>query len=232
MKSKILICSLLTFIFAGAVSAHQPRLVYRMSQSSENNPIVISNPDISQAFYGILDGNSDYYQLVLPSEQEIYLNLLLPDLSHVKYSAGKAVEYDKNVYVTLIGNKNKQEIKLGGADTFKEKFFEEFAGDNYLRGPEVKQLLPADTYRIKVSSVDKPAKYVFVIGEKETFPANEGINAIKSLPDLKVNFFEKSVFTSYWNKIGLGLGIIFVVFILVLIFLVWFGRFIYRKIKK
>jgi len=119
MKSKILICSLLTFIFAGAVSAHQPRLVYRMSQSSENNPIVISNPDISQAFYGILDGNSDYYQLVLPSEQEIYLNLLLPDLSHVKYATGKTVEYDKNIYVTLIGNKNKQEIKLGGVDTFK-----------------------------------------------------------------------------------------------------------------
>ncbi len=59
MKKYILtICILLTF---GFVSAHQPRLIF---DKFAGQMINIKNPEISQAFYGILSGQENVFRII------------------------------------------------------------------------------------------------------------------------------------------------------------------------
>ena len=64
----------------GICSAHQPRLE-RNQVSDETNPIVITKPEISQAFYGILSGHTDYYQIKMDTGFQLFVSLVVPDLS-------------------------------------------------------------------------------------------------------------------------------------------------------
>jgi hypothetical protein len=41
----------------------------------------IQNPEISQAFYGILSGQQDVYQIVSDTGFLLYVNLVVPDIS-------------------------------------------------------------------------------------------------------------------------------------------------------
>jgi hypothetical protein len=46
----------------GICSAHQPRIEFGQPHP-KSNPVIVSNPEISQAFYGDLQGQPDYYQI-------------------------------------------------------------------------------------------------------------------------------------------------------------------------
>jgi hypothetical protein len=61
MKKKLLFsCTLL--LFFGFSFAHQPRIVFDQVHN-ETNPIIVTSPEISQAFYGNLHGQEDIYHL-------------------------------------------------------------------------------------------------------------------------------------------------------------------------
>jgi predicted membrane protein len=59
---KLFVPVLAVFMMLGICSAHQPRIEFDQSHP-ETNPVVVSNPEISQAFYGDLQGQPDYYQI-------------------------------------------------------------------------------------------------------------------------------------------------------------------------
>ncbi len=46
----------------GTCSAHQPRITFGEFHP-KGNPVIVTHPEISQAFYGDLSGQSDYYQI-------------------------------------------------------------------------------------------------------------------------------------------------------------------------
>jgi hypothetical protein len=225
MQKKILVFILSAFLFFPlATYAHQPRLVYNYPPSTKESPIVIEKPDISQAFYGELNKKSDFYKIKLTEDKALYFNILIPDLSHLNFisfgekSVAKA-KVNNAPIVKITNNLNKEEVVFGGDNTFTERFFEEFGGDNYWKGPEIKQNFLKGDYLIEVSSQSTIGKYVLAVGDIEAFSADEAWNAIKSMPDLKKNFFEKSIFSSYWNKIGLflgGAGLLFFGFVVVI----------------
>ena len=75
LKSIILLFIL--FLSICAVSAHQPRLEVGVN-SSMSNPIVVQNPEISQAFYGSLNGQPDYYKITSNKTFELLVNILVP----------------------------------------------------------------------------------------------------------------------------------------------------------
>ncbi|MDP2909991.1 MAG: hypothetical protein Q8N69_02890, partial [bacterium] len=73
MRKLFLIAAAL-FLFPLFAFAHQPRIV-------EGNGLTqIKNPDISQAFYGDLNGGAHEFEINLPQAKEIYLGILVPDL--------------------------------------------------------------------------------------------------------------------------------------------------------
>jgi len=163
--------------------AHQPRLV-------EGDFTLIENPEVSQAFYGELKGEPDYYQIQAEILIKLYVGILVPDVENIGKDVSVEVSKDDEFYYLL-----------DGVNFEWQAFYEEFAGDDYFEGPELsaggEDGLPqgveaeAGKYTLKVFSPDNQGKYVLVVGEKEEFPLNEMLNTLVSLPRLK-KFFDKS----------------------------------------
>ncbi|MGZ7050099.1 MAG: hypothetical protein ACXVHO_08840, partial [Methanobacterium sp.] len=76
-KFKFIILLFVLFLSICAVSAHQPRVELGVN-TTPANPIIIQNPEVSQAFYGNLKGNPDYYQITSDKPFKLYLGLLVP----------------------------------------------------------------------------------------------------------------------------------------------------------
>jgi len=190
--NKWIIYLFLLLISIVTVSAHQPRIV-------TTDFTQVQNPEISQAFYGILDGEPEYFEIQSQVPFKLYVGILVPDVEYI----------DKDVSAKVTSNK--KEIFLLDGTAFEWTYFhEEFAGDSYYKGPEKELEVNPGTYNIEVFSPDNQGKYVLVVGKKEEFPLNEWVNTIVTLPKLK-KFFDKSPFTAFFNLIGLSLLIIILV---------------------
>jgi hypothetical protein len=239
-KVALLTVPISLLVLVSATLAHQPRIV-----SGELTQI--ENPEVSQAFYGQLKGKPDYYQIKSDGPFSFYVGILVPDLEgigkDISVEIRKGHEYDER---QPEHEHEKGEILffLNGLDHEWTYYYEEFGGDSYYKGPELRRNpdeegLPRGvdvdegTYTIKVFSPDNEGKYVLVVGEREEFPLNEVINTLFVLPRLKAEFFGKSPWTAYFNLIGLFLLIsvlVIVGIVVVVVVLVKRGRK-KRKIK-
>ncbi len=216
MKHKILYVFLLAItFFPAAASAHLPRLV------GGGDLTVVSQPQISQAFYGELKNAPHFFEITLPEAGELYLNILVPDI--------KDIRKDISAELYRQAGNEKHSVKLLNGPNFSwEIFHEEFANDNYFSGPEYKAELPAGTYIAKIFSPDNYGKYVFVVGEAEKFTIGETLKLFWILPLLKITFFNTSPLTlagSVLGKFFLG-GLAGIIFLLAAIIVV------VKKIKK
>ena len=196
MKNKILLFGAISCVFflANTASAHQPRLVWDLA-NSHDSPIVVSNPEISQAFYGTLKNKPEYYEIKLDEPAVVYLNLLTPD------NIDAAVNTSARVFKL---NSSDSDIKafLNGKRFNWESYYEDFAGDYYMKGPESSTYLKTGKYLVEITSEKNDGKYVLVVGQKESFPLNEAMSMVLNLPKLKLVFFEEPVFMLASGIIG------------------------------
>lgn len=208
--NKILVAGLILVLFLsiGAISAHQPRLDTETTVSVEN-PIIVDNPEISQAFYGQLNGKPVYYQIKSDEAFQLYVNLLVPS------SPGQGGEF---ISAEVTDASGKVILFLNGTNSTWTPYFEEFGGDYYLKGPEATLKVPAGTYNIKIFNSQNQGKYSVAIGKIEAFPANEALTALFTLPLLKEQFFAKPITTIFLEFLGiiLALGSLMVLFTLIL----------------
>lgn len=206
-KKATFIIILIIFLSLSFSIAHQPRLA--SDSSSLENPIVVSNPEISQAFYGDLNGNPAYYKISSKEEFRLYVNLLVPDTpgSGEKLVSAEILDENQNILASLDGNNFDWEV-----------FFEPFGGDSYLQGPEFNQTVPAGTYYIKVFNNENQGSYSLAIGDIETFPPDESLNAILLLPILKAGFFQVPVVEVFPQFLGIiiALGVFMVIYTLLI----------------
>jgi len=179
------------------VSAHQPRLDLGTSISIEN-PIIVDDPEISQAFYGRLNGKPVYYQIQSPKPFQLYVNLLVPT------SPGQGGEL---VSAEVTDSSGAVIMFLNGTNSTWNPYFEEFGGDYYLKGPEESLNVPAGTYNLRVFNSQNQGKYSIAIGKIEAFPANEAITTLFTLPLLKEQFFGKPVSTLFFEFLGIILAL-------------------------
>ena len=199
--SPLLILALVAISF-GAVTiaqAYQPRLV----ESGEL--VLIKNPEVSQAFYGELKGREAYYLIELKQAGDLYLQLLVPDLPWISKDKTAGVEY-----LPELGERAVNFAQLDLPPEQWKKYFEEYAGDNYWQGPELKKPAEAGYYVVKISSPDNQGKYVLAAGQIEEFPAGEAVKALVTIPLLKKDFFQEPLTQWFNGKIGryAGLGLI------------------------
>jgi len=193
MKKLFIIIGL--FLIIQAAHAHQPRIV-------EDEITEVKNPEISQAFYGELDGQPERYEITMDREFELYLGVLVPDLEDIDKDVGFIVYKDGEI--------------LWGFDGLQHEwtyFWEEFAGDGYFEGPELRSnekpeypkgvLVDGGSYEVEVYSPDNMGKYVLAVGTIESFPLDETINAIKTIPKLKADFFGKPAISAFATKFSL-----------------------------
>jgi hypothetical protein len=190
--------------------AHQPRIVFDQNASIEN-PVKIEDPEISKAYYGNLKGSADFYKIESFQPFKLYLNILAPDLSDSR------TDFDVDII-----SQNKTLFVLNGTAHDWTKFHEEFAGDNYIQGPEIEKNMSAGDYYIKVYSKDNEGKYSLAVGDVESFPPKESIRVLLSLPRIKSDFFEKPAYHAYFGKIGMFLLVpLVILLIIILILLFW-----------
>jgi len=211
MRNIILISLLFCVIISGSAYAHQPRIV-------SEDVTIIRNPEISQAFYGELKGQHDHYNIIEEEGFDLYVSILVPELPGIGKDVSVAIEPIDDIENNFI-------YFLNGTDFQWERYYEEFGGDYYYQGPDIKVEADPGGYDIHVMSTDNLGKYVLVVGQIESFPIDEFINTIITLPELKQEFFEKPWYTAYFNLIGVFL----VVILLVLIAALYIA---YRLIKK
>ena len=224
MTKKSLVFFVAVILFLPLVtSAHQPRLV-------KNNQIKVSNPEISQAFYGELKGQPQEYSIFSAQPFRLYLGLLVPDISGAKTDISVAVLSNGQTLANLDGRNFKW-----------MPYFEKFGGDAYLWGPEFSaadsnrtaglkgQEMPAGNYIIKVSSPDNLGKYSLAIGDVENFPPREIINALYLVPQLKINFFAYPTL-KLLSSIYIWLYLFFLYLLAFIFGLVY--RYLLRKLAK
>jgi hypothetical protein len=187
-----------------AVSAHQPRLEVGVN-SSMSNPIVVKNPEISQAWYGNLKGQPDYYMISSDKPFELFANILVPQ------SPGISSDF---VSAQITDSSGKTLALLGGKQSSWTPMFEEFGGDYYLQGPTFDQNVSAGTYYIKVFNQNNIGKYSLATGAIEAFPPDESLKALISIPMLKEQIFGKPITTLFFEFVGiiLALGTLMVLF--------------------
>jgi hypothetical protein len=199
MRQNLLILTLIlaavSLVAANNAQAHQPRYI------QDNQLVLIKNPAVSQAFYGELKEWPAYYLIDLKKAQELYFQILVPDLPKIQKDKSVTVEY-----LAELGKPAAAFAALDPGSVAWKGFYEEYAGDNYLEGPEVKKTGEAGYYIIKISNPDNAGKYVLVVGEKEEFPPREIAKALITIPQLKVKFFDKPLWQSFQGKIGKYLG--------------------------
>lgn len=207
---------LLLFGSVSVASAHQPRIV-------SVNPTVVTEPDVSQAFYGTLTGSPQEFRIQIPlNQKQLYLGVLVPVLPEIKTDVFARVFKDQQ----LVG------VIQSPTDVWPV-FHEDFANDDYYQGPEATFDVTAGEYRVEVTRPNDTGKYVLVVGEKESFPPGEIWNAITTLPTLKANFFNKPWWTAFTNKSGMFLGLGAVLVLVGFWLLGWLIRsYVLHKNKK
>ena len=202
--------------FANTALAHLPRIV-------TGDKVVVSNPEVSQAFYGELNGNPAEYTFTSDRLFDLYVNILVPEPSNPdgRYSVG--------IY-RLVNGQDEIVATLPSDSIIWQEIWEEFGRDFYMKGPEFenKQEAAGD-YRVVVSSADNKGKYVLAIGQKEQFIWQEILKVYYIVPLLKLNFFHSSLWQFLLTPFVL-FGAMALVSIFIII--VWFIYLIQKAIKK
>lgn len=223
MKGGVIVLTVLLFGLMGIASAHQLRIVMDIFNNSISQPIVISNPEVSQAFYGNLTGKPAFYALSADSGFLLYLNILSPDINNsrkdfsaviYKFTPGEIPGVDNGTLVSV----------LNGTSFEWAKFYEEFAGDSYWSGPSYENPEEAGMYIIKIYNPGNSGRYSLSVGKNEVFGFRDSLDSFFLLPKIKVRFFEKSVFSVFQ-------GLIYKYFVLGSFFLILFIVLIIAVIK-
>jgi hypothetical protein len=213
------------FLPLRAADAHEPRIV-------SGEMTTVENPEVSQAFYGELKDSVHTFRIVAKEPFDLYVNVLVPDVNGARKDMSAEIYTGKNLPGMVQEGDGKMQLKreiaiLDGRKSEWSKFYEPFAGDNFLKGPEFKSSKDGEalkgvhmdpgTYFVRVSNDDDEGKYVLAIGTKEEFSAGEIANTVKLVPKINTEFFGKSPLLAFWNLIGLFI----LFFILIFIFVVW-----------
>ncbi len=210
---RIYIILLLIFSF-WFVFAHNPRIVWDR-ESRQDYPILVESPEASQAFYWELRWESDFYQITSNTGFLLYLSLTVPAISWSRQDYSMLVKDGLWNILTTIDWKDSQWWA----------FYEKFAWDLYYQWPEFQREVSSWVYYIQIYNSDNIWKYALAVWKLEVRPVYEIWNTFKDLPALKTYFFEKSLFTIFFNYIG--------IFVLILIvFIISFFILLNTLIKK
>lgn len=171
----------------GIAYAHQPRIV-------EDRLTVVTEPEISKAYYAKLVGVPDIYTISSSQDFELYVGILVPDIAGQKKDITVIVLKDGNQIATLDGN------------SFAwTQFYEPFGADKYWKGGEYIAAAGPGNYEVRVSSTNNDSKYALAIGETEKFGLSDSRSATTLIPQIKKDFFNKSPIGFVSSPLGLGL---------------------------
>jgi len=178
--------------------AHIPEIVTE-NRNYTLEPIIVTEPEISYAYYGKLQGSPQIYKIESDKPFHLYVSLLV---SYVGQEETSDVEF----HIMKDGEKI---VMRHDYDNWT-KWYEEYGGDWYLQGPEYEADVEAGTYLIEVHSDTNSEDFTLAIGKIERFGPGEILKVIFVLPVMKAIF---------WNNYSMIL--VYIVVIVVIIFVIY-----------
>ena len=155
-----IILLVLLFLYAPLALAHEP--VFPQPESSRTT-LPLEERQVSQAYYGTLTGVPHTYTFTVSEDEPFHLQLLLPDTKNILDE-----QYEPKAILVKRTTRGVREIfRLSAGESDWPSFYEFWAGDRYLRGPEKDLTLDAGEYILEISTADNYAKYVMVVGSEE-----------------------------------------------------------------
>lgn len=151
----------LLLLHTAAAEAQRPVMV--KNRSSENNPVIVDEPEISWAYYGILEGEPHHYRIVSSEPFDLYVNILVPDFQ----PGGEPVLFHDMSFRVYTGDEMLYEGD--GQKTDRHRYYEKYGRDHYYWGPEFDQTVEAGTYSVIVYNSLNSGKYSLAIGKIEKF---------------------------------------------------------------
>jgi len=192
--NKILIILAIFLLSIPLVNAHIPELVTE-DRNYTTEPIIVTEPEISYAYYGKLYGSPHLYKIESEKPFHLYVSLLVPYVGQEEIS-------DVEFHIIKDGE------KIVMMHDYKNwtKWYEEYGGDWYLQGPEYEKEVEPGTYIIEVHSDTNTEDYTLAIGKMEQFGPSEIFKTLIILPFMKLFF---------WNNYSLLIVYIVIVLIVV-----------------
>ena len=145
-------------------------------------------------------GEPDTYIIESTTSFDLYVNVLVPDITGQKKDVFVAITKDGETGALL--------AVLGGVNANWKQFFEPFGVSTYWQGPEYKARAEAGRYEVRVWSESNDSKYSLAIGEGEFFDIGEILNALRLVPQIKSDFFNESPISFIKSPFGYGLIIL------------------------
>ena len=190
----ILLLTLSLVLPTSPVSAHVPEIVNN-ERNFLDEPLLVENPEISKAFYGKLSGTPHRYMIISDEAFNLYISLLAP---YVGQEETSGLEF----HIMKDGEKI---VMMHGYDNW-EKWYEEFAGDWYLQGPEYETLAPAGTYVIEVHSETNSEDYTLAIGRIERFGLLDMVKVVFIVPIVKALYWGNYINLAFYGVVILATG--------------------------
>jgi hypothetical protein len=215
---KVFLFLLTLMLLPMAASAYQPRLI------DQAIVVKVANPQIAQAFLGQMTGSSVLYSFEFTEPQDLYIQLFVPKIEDI----------DKDVSAYLFKMVDRKEEIIARIDGKKfewTEYYEEITNDEYWQGPELTKKLEAGSYMLRVYSPDNEGKYVLAVGQDELYPPKEIVNAVISMPNIKL-YLEKPIWEAYVNVLGLYIAGSFIVFYIILTIFLKILKFIKKLFTK
>jgi hypothetical protein len=186
MKTSVLggLCAIVLFFgVALRADAHIPVVI---EQATLHDITLITDPVLSEAFYGRLQDMPHTYEMRLRDPIDFKMEILLPDIEGVSKDISAIV-------IEETGNRGqvREVTRLLGRNATWDPFFEPWGGDRYLKGGEFSAHLEPGVYRIEMSTPDNNAPYVLVVGTNETWGDIGYFEMVHRIASVK-NFFGKS----------------------------------------
>ena len=185
---------------------------------NKDNIYTVSDPEISQAFYGKLSGDPHYYKIESDIDFMFYVGILVPKID----------ENFNKLSIEVINNNNEIIFIADGNNFIWKPWYEPYARDWYYKGPEIgkdvggefKKSIPLQngSYIVKIFNNTNYGAYSLAIGEIEFFGSNIIEQMLIWVPIL---FYISPVMdVVYWDKFDVRAYIPHI-FLLVLIFLIY-----------
>ncbi len=194
--------ALLFFVSACSVHAYVPNLV---TQETLSDITIISDPILSQSYYGYLEGFPHTYEIRSNVPFHLSTKILIPDIEISKNNiSGIVIKLPE-------GRGRVTEIAtLEAKNAEWQSVYEPVGGDSYREGPSFDGELTAGSYRIEVHTPDNAEKYVLVVGTREDMSIGY-FEMLKRLMKVKEFFGKSSVHIVESPLVYIPLVIIFVV---------------------
>jgi hypothetical protein len=205
MNFKYLVMLFAALVIFSAASAHIPQLAPELSDYT--NPVIVSDPVTSYAFYGKLNGAPQVYKIESNQSFNLYVNLLVP-----------YVGQELNSFIGFDIVKDGKVIANFSSYNNWTKWYEEYGKEWYLWGPTYDDNATAGTYYVTVYSSTNSESYSLATGKNEKFGAPEIVWAMIVVPYINAKFWgDYSTILTY-------LGIVAAVVIAIAVYMKFFKK--------